>query len=248
MEQASAVLAALEKLAGEREKTASGTEGSGNYISVNEKYNMQGQPYCGTAIRYAFDGAGSRLLKDCQNPAYVPTLMQFCAGKGWTVKTPQKGCIFAYKDDHAGLVYEYSGGNTIITLEGNSVVRGSYAQAKNGTGAEFEGIGWKKRSYDSNYTFYMPPYDGAATPSQPGGEKHFTCTPTVDIVQDTSAYAAGACRAVQALLNAKFGAGLDLDGILGTQSTAALKAAQKKLGVTADGSCGRDTWTKLIMY
>ena len=246
MDKASAVLAVLEKLAGEREKTASGEVGSGNYISVNEKYGMQGEPYCGTLIRYAFDEAGSTLLKGCENPAYVPTLMSYCKGKGWTVKTPQKGCIFAYKDDHTGMVYE-SSGSTIITLEGNSAVKATYAEAKNGTGTEFEGIGWKKRTYDSDYTFYLSPYDGAAATVTPAA-KHFTCSPTVDIVQETSTYAAGACKAVQALLNAKFGADLAVDGILGEKTVAALKSAQKTLGVAADGSCGVDTWTKLIMY
>ena len=247
MANASAVLAVLEKLAGEREKTASGEVGSGNYISVNEKYGMQGEPYCGTLIRYAFDEAGSTLLKGCENPAYVPTLMSYCKGKGWTVKTPQKGCIFAYKDDHTGMVYEASG-STMITLEGNSSVKATYAEAKNGTGTEFEGIGWKKRSWGSDYTFYLPPYDSAATTTTTAATKHFTCTPTVDIVQETSTYAAGACKALQALLNAKFSAGLTVDGILGEKTVAALKSAQTKLGVTADGSCGKDTWTKLIMH
>ena len=250
---ASDVLSALAANAGEREKLSSGAMGSGNYISVNEKYDLQGKPYCGTTIRDAFERAGCDLLKDCSNPAYVPTLMGYCKDKGWQVSKPEKGCIFAYKDDHVGMVYEVSG-STIITLEGNATVKATYAEAKNGTGESFEGIGWKKRTYDSNYTFYLPPYGSttastpATTTTTPAAKKHFTCTPTVDIVQETSTYSTGACKSLQTLLNAKFGAGLDVDGEFGPLTKAALTAAQDKMGVDADGNAGKDTWTALLAW
>lgn len=251
------ILAVLEKLAGEREKTASGAVGSGNYISVNEKYGMQGLPYCGTTIRYAHEAAGCNLLKACSNPAYVPTIMAYCKAKGWQVNKPVPGCIFAYKDDHVGTVYEVSG-NTIITLEGNSTVRETYADAKNGTGAFFEGIGWKKRIYDGNYTFYLPNYDGISSSSSGSTATAATgaaSAPASKTARKTpctvSAYIlrygneGEAVITLQAALKAR---GFDCgaaDGEFGTKTLNAVKAYQKKNGLEDDGEVGALTWAKL---
>lgn len=46
-------------------------------------------------------------------------------------------------------------------------------------------------------------------------------------------------------LNHVYGAGLDVDGIIGAKSIAALKMFQKEHGLTADGLCGQLTRTKL---
>lgn len=79
-------------------------------------------------------------------------------------------------------------------------------------------------------------------------KKWFSCNPAVDIVQDTSEFYTGSCKSLQALLNAKFDAGLDVDGEFGPKTKAALIAAQKKMSTDADGSAGEDTWTKLLAW
>lgn len=252
MATANQVLAVIENLAGEKEKTASGAVGSGNYISVNIPYGLQGYAYCGTTIHYAFDKAGSTLLSGCSNPAYVPTLKSYCKAKGWTVSAPQKGCIFAYKDAHVGMVYEASG-TTMITLEGNSTVKATYSEAKNGTGTGFEGIGWKKRTYDSNYTFYLPAYDGTTGASATTSATTSTTTTTTTSTSGGSGVRSfqkwlgvtedgeygpvtkkAAVKAYQKAMNAKYNCGLEVDGVFGAKSRAAMTNAR----ALASGSTG----------
>lgn len=252
MATAKDVLAALAALAGENEAVV-----GQNNTTVNKFFNANGQAYCGYSLMYSFKKAGATVLDGCSNAAYVPTLKAYLEAKGWRVPNTQAqaGDIFIYTKPggtgtHTGFVFERVSGNTIITLEGNNTsVKKTATEARNGTGSSYEGIGYRRLTLDSNYTVYRPAYDGkAAASTTTSAKKHFTCTPSVDIVQDTSSYAAGACKSLQALLNAKFSAGLNIDGEFGTKTKDALKSAQKKIGVEADGSAGKDTWSKLIMY
>ena len=55
-----------------------------------------------------------------------------------------------------------------------------------------------------------------------------------------------AVRAVQALLNMRSGAGLEVDGSCGAKTDAAIRAFQSSRGLTVDGSCGKATWTVLL--
>lgn len=52
---------------------------------------------------------------------------------------------------------------------------------------------------------------------------------------------------LQAILNAKYGADLEIDGNFGSKTEAAVKAFQKANGLTADGVVGRKTWAALGM-
>ena len=52
---------------------------------------------------------------------------------------------------------------------------------------------------------------------------------------------------LQAMLNAKFGYNLDVDGNFGKDTENAVKDFQKKHGLTADGFVGRKTWAALGM-
>ena len=51
-------------------------------------------------------------------------------------------------------------------------------------------------------------------------------------------------KAVQTFLNWGIGAGLNVDGICGTKTVAAIKAFQKQSGITADGIFGANTKAK----
>lgn len=162
MSTASNVLSHLAALAGEREVTA-------NVNTVTKHYNVQGQPYCGYSIKYAMEKAGvGNIIKGCSNVALVPTFRQWMDKQGWKVSnaSAQKGDIFVYgSDDHVGFVYEKISGTTVITLEGNSTVYATLAEAKAstaGTGS-FEGIGYKKRVLGSSFKVYRPNYSGTTS-------------------------------------------------------------------------------------
>jgi peptidoglycan hydrolase-like protein with peptidoglycan-binding domain len=247
MATASEVLAQLAALAGEKEKTSSGTVGSGNYISVNKPYGLQGQAYCGTSLRYAFEQAGSTLLKGCTNPHYVPTLRQYMDKQGWRVTnnaSAQAGDIFVYgSDQHVGFVYAPYSGATVITLEGNATVYATLAQAKASTAGSgsFEGIGYKKRYLNSSYKVYRPTYDGAtATTTTNGGISSTGVTAfqkwlgvTADGVYGPVTKKA-AVKALQKALNSGYSAALTVDGVYGALTKAALAKHPVKSGATGD--------------
>jgi hypothetical protein len=54
-----------------------------------------------------------------------------------------------------------------------------------------------------------------------------------------------AVEELQALLNAKFGFDLEIDGDFGRATETAVKEFQKKNGLTADGIVGKKTWSAL---
>ncbi len=156
MATAKQVLAAGEALAGENEAIT-----GANNTTVNKEAGLVGTAYCGGFVKYAQKHAGSTLLDGCSNPWYVPTLHSFMKAMGWPqVKTPQPGDIFIEGDDmHTGYCDEYIGNGYMLTLEGNyGHVKASKADARNGTGAFYEGIGFRKTSI-SGFIFFRPPYD-----------------------------------------------------------------------------------------
>ena len=53
-------------------------------------------------------------------------------------------------------------------------------------------------------------------------------------------------RRAQAILNAVYGNTLTVDGIYGPTTAAAITELQKQYGLTRDGICGPDTWTRLV--
>ena len=163
MATAQQVLAQLAALAGENESKV----GSNN-TTVNKYFGAPGAAYCGYSLLYAFAKAGSKLL-DGSGAANVGNLARFCEGKGWRVSTPQAGDIFVqrsggYENGHTGFVWKNLGNGYFITLEGNyGAVKATAAQAENGTGSTFEGIGYRKQKITSDYKFYRPAYDGASS-------------------------------------------------------------------------------------
>lgn len=161
MATAKQVLAAGEALAGENEAVL-----GANNTTVNREAGLPGSPYCGGFVAYAQKHGGSALLNKCSNPWYVPTLRQYMEAQGWPrVSTPQPGDIFIEGDDmHTGYCDEYLGNGYFMTLEGNGGhVKASKADARNGTGSTYEGIGYRRAAVSGGFKFYRPPYDGTSS-------------------------------------------------------------------------------------
>ena len=246
MATAGEVLGKLAALAGENEAAV----GSNN-TAVNKYFGAVGQAYCGYSLLYAFTKAGSSLLNG-SGAWNVGSLARFCEGKGWRVSSPRAGDIFVmraggYENGHTGFVYEVLGNGYFITLEGNyGSVKATAAEARNGTGKSFEGIGYRKAPVSGDYKFYRPPYTAAAAaPAEMGA----TVTVSVNTLQSGSTGAQ--VRTVQRILAAGGFQGADgkavqADGEFGPNTASAVKAAQGKLGLAADGVVGKNTWEGLL--
>lgn len=214
-------------LAGEREVN------SNNITTVTKYLGMNGLPYCGGTIKYAFKKAGCSLLDKCSNPLYVPTIRQFMQDAGWRIKNEDARAgdiICVGPNQHVCFCFgEYSGA-TKITIEGNATVYATAEQARAssaGTGA-FEGIGYKKRHLGSTCQVFRPPYPGGAGTSASGYNTYIT--------------------AFQKWLNQFYAASLSVDGVFGRLTRqAAVKALQTYLnktysaGLSVDGGFGPKT-------
>ena len=99
-----------------------------------------------------------------------------------------------------------------------------------------------------NYGYYTGALDGISGSGTKAAIKKFQRG--YGLSQDgiwgtnTNAKAVAVTKELQTLLN-KYGAGVSVDGVLGQKTAAAIKTAQKKLGLTADGCAGQATWAKL---
>ena len=247
MATASEVMGKLAALAGENEAAV----GSNN-TAVNKFFGAVGQAYCGYSLLYAFTKAGSSLLNG-SGAWNVGSLARFCESKGWRVSMPQAGDIFVmrvggFENGHTGFVYEVLGNSYFITLEGNyGAVKARLAEAKNGTGTSFEGIGYRKAPISGDYKFYRPPYTAAATPTQ----EKVGAAVTVSVNTLQSGSAGAQVKTVQRILAAGGYKGADgrtvqADGEYGPNTASAVKAAQGKLGLAADGVVGQNTWEGLL--
>ena len=85
---------------------------------------------------------------------------------------------------------------------------------------------------------------GAEAPSVPDVAESKRVNVAVEVVK--RGVKSDAVRAVQALLNMRANAGLDVDGSCGAATEAAIKAYQKANGLEVDGSCGAATWGKML--
>lgn len=226
-------VAPLEAFAGENEAVL----GSNN-TSVNKFWNAKGQPYCGYSLWMCAKKTGSKVFSQCSNPAYVPT---FKTGLSKTcVKVSgsqaQEGDMWAYKDQHVGAVKKRLSGNTVITIEGNSTVYKTIAEAERstaGTGA-YEGIGYKKRVLDGNYTVYHYDFSKDNGSTYAGGD-----TPS------GGSTGGSVISQFQSWLNNNFSAGIAVDGEYGPATKkAAVRALQRtlnnlyKCGLVVDGGYG----------
>lgn len=128
---------------------------------------------------------------------------------------------------HIGICVSVSG-NKITTIDGNTSASGSQ---DNG------GI-VMQRTRDIKYVV------GAVRPAYSSEKpKSEVCTVEVPVLKKGAKN--NAVKTLQKLLDAD-GAKLAVDGSFGSATETALKAWQKKHGLTADGSCGPKTWAEML--
>lgn len=112
-------------------------------------------------------------------------------------------------------------------------------------------IGTKSGYYATTWTKhgklpYVDYTDQTTTTAIPKPTTPTTTTVKVSVPVIKQGTKSNAVKAMQALLNMRSNAKLEIDGSCGAATTAALKKYQAAVGMTADGSCGAGTWTKLI--
>jgi hypothetical protein len=167
--------------------------------------------------------------------------------------TPKRGDIIFYDwqdngngdngggSDHVGIVTEVNGGN-ITVIEGNISDK----------------VGYRTLKVNGNFIrgYGLPDYENSgkavsnastvtnATPSNTTTGKSVT----VKLRQLKKGMTGEEVRALQLLLEGRgFSVGnAGADGDFGSGTLTAVKAAQKKYGLTVDGIAGADTWTALI--
>lgn len=237
-------------------------EGANNYTKyaadpmITRLYGWtpQNQPWCCTFVNWCFltafgYDAGSKLTYGgtaaCSNSA------QLFMNNGAYVHFPQIGDqAFFYASggvNHTGIVVAVDG--TIFkTIEGNYSDKVSEVHHKIGA-SDVAGFG------RPNWSLVQSTTSQPEKPSNSGQSQGKTENkPTVDQVNHdwkpqtlfTSNAYKDDCVVLQALLNAhKFPCG-SADGFYGPKTQAAVNAAQKYYGLPVDGTCGPQTWAKLL--
>lgn len=147
---------------------------------------------------------------------------------------PQAGDIIMFdwdlsgNCDHVGIV-EKADKNNVYTIEGNT--KG---------GRLVDGV--RRKVYYKGYKCiagYARPKYGNSVPTVKGD----VCQVQLPVLKKGNT--GEAVKTLQRLLTTK-GFYCDVDGSFGTNTESRLKAFQRAVGLTADGSCGPATWTALL--
>lgn len=260
-------------LAGENEAVV----GSNN-TTVNRYYGWIGSPYCGGFIKYCMEMAGCTLLTGCSNPWYVPTIRAYMDAQGWRVplSAVKPGDVVVEGDDqHVAYICKVLSGGSVIFLEGNGGhVKATMADAENGTGSTFEGIGYRRQVLGSAHKVYHPPYeDDTGTGPEPVDiddiikQLQGMIGETQDGVLGPNTRAAAATTMLVTMLGQHplkigdnglmvyilqgllYATGYDpqgFDGKYGSDTAAAVRELQTDYDLEVDGSAGKDTFTVLL--
>lgn len=219
------------------EKTANA--GAKNYTKYVHWLGANPAYWCASFVSWCFNRAygkeaGRKLLGTYS--ASCETIRQgFVKAKRYDHR-PKVGSVVFFSGtrhagaNHIGIVVEVTE-NHVVTVEGNT--SGGSAVVDNGGGVA-------RKTYAKGYSrilgYGQPAYD---TKGKGGSDVKL---PTI---KDGSKGATA--KALQAILKAKYGKTLTVDGKFGTNSVKQLKAVQKELGLTADGVCGTKTWEKVML-
>lgn len=229
------------------DKTANA--GSANFTKYGAYFSMNPAQWCDLFVDWCFCQAyGRTKAKEllCGNfSAYTPTSAQLFKNKKQWHTTPKKGDVIFFKNSqricHTGIVYKVD--NTYVyTIEGNT--SGGSAVISNGGGC------CKKKYLLTNSRiagYGRPKYDGSTT-AETVIKNEGAKTVNITLNQLSKGSKGKQVETLQHLLVAsglsvgKYGA----DGDFGNATLDAVKAFQKKKGLTADGIVGAKTWEKLL--
>lgn len=253
MASANYILELARKELGTKESPA----GSNN-VKYNESYygrpvSGSQYPWCAVFIWWLFRQAGApELYFDGGKTAYVPALINWAGKKGLLADTPQPGDLICFdfnanqKADHIGICEGWDGqyvttidGNTGTTNQANggcvmrrrrhkkyilAVIRPKYEEDDNMTQNEFNNLmnGWMATQGKGSSGVQFPVL------RKGNSGKSVMAMQTLLIGYDYGCGSSGA------------------DGSFGPGTDKALRRFQKAYGLDADGSCGPDTWAKLL--
>ena len=205
--------------------------GSNNYNKYARDVGVaNGQPWCATFVWWCMKNAG---VPDSSYPSRTTVTRDWFNQRGLFRPrgnyTPKPGDYVVFGNvAHCGIVESVSG-STVITIEGNSgdqVKRNTYSMS-NGYILGYGIINYNSSSSTSS--------GGGAASDNPGSPYP---VPTENL---RSGSRGDSVKWVQKFANDIMGAGIDVDGIYGNQTTYAVRVFQQNNGLAVDGICGQQT-------
>lgn len=216
-----------------------------NNVKYNTEYygkNVSGDGYawCAAFVWWVFKECGlSKLYFAGNKTAYCPTLMNFYATKGQLSKTPRVGAIVFYDwnnngtPEHVGIVESVTAGG-IVAIEGNTAV----GNDANG------GCVMRRNRANSVILGYAYPYTDGSNSSNNTNKGSDTVSVNLKVLRNGSS--GSSVKSLQILLNGLGHNCGTADGKFGAKTLTAVKAFQKKNGLTQDGVVGANTWSALL--
>lgn len=190
---------------------------------------------CSSLVITAFKQAGF----DVGKATYTGNMREAFKKAGFEVLKPsgllQRGDILLNDTYHTAV---YIGGGQIVHAS-SSETGGKYGKAGDQTGKEI-----------CIRDYYVHSHGWDCILRYPEGVKHSASDDvkfTIELRELKKGVKGEDVKALQILLNARFGAGLDVDGDFGNKTETALNNYFRKTGLTPiDGVAGKGTFTKLL--
>lgn len=223
-----------------------------NMTKYGKWYGLDGQPWCDMFISWCAEQAGA--LDIVGKYAWTPSHAQFFKDAGrWLDRAdkPQPGDIAFFANAsgicHVGIVESRNGSTSVTTIEGNT------SAGDNANGGQVQRRNRTYGTVGSNWYiagFGRPDWDGEGDRANGASDSASNAESEVEEVHDFGLVKAGQTgnhvKVCQAALNVRNGAGLDVDGIYGSRTCAAIRVWQRTHGLEADGECGVLTWGSLL--
>lgn len=235
-------------------------EADGSHKAIIDLYNAQKplpsgykvkytDAWCATFVSAVFIKAGLASIHyaECSCSRMIDLYKKAGCWQEDDTYTPAVGDIIMYDwndtgagdctgtPDHVGIVSSVSG-RTMKVIEGN----------------KSNAVGYRTMTVGARYIrgYCLPDYAKAAgttaTASQTAPTLSYYTKVTVTLPQLENGYTGASVTALQQLLTAKGYNCKGIDGKIGSNTVAALKAYQRANGLTVDGICGKNTWTALL--
>lgn len=233
----------LEKRSARDEDSKTANAGSANYTKYGRWIGCDGDYWCASFVCWCFHeafGDEGRDLCLTYSPSCEVLRGRFrSAGRYGT--TPRRGDLVFFSGtrhggaNHVGIVTDVTATH-VQTVEGNT---------SGGSEVIDNGGGVARKTYAIGNPRILgyghPAYDRAGETEE---EEGLDVAKLPNVKYGTDGESA---KALQAILKAKYGRKLTVDGRFGTNSQKQLKAVQKQLGLAQDGVCGERTWRAVLL-